>query len=220
MTPAATLVALTAAGYLVGSIPFGYLLVRAALRVDVREHGSHNVGAINVFRVGGPGLGLATMVADMGKALAMVLAAGAAGLSDPGIATVAMAVLVGHAWSAWFYLRERRFSEGKCVASAMGVVIALAIRGAWPWTVVAVPWTVWIGGLLGPRLLRGRWSWISPATMAAVVSVPVSVAGVATAPAYRALSVLLALLILARHRNNIRRLIAGTEPRLGERPTP
>lgn len=212
----------TAAGmlvlaYLVGSIPSGYLLVRGALRTDVREHGSRNIGTINVIRVGGVALGIATLLADMGKALAMVLLAGAAGISDAWIAATGFVVLLGHAWSVWFFLKERRFSEGKCVASAMGLLIALAVRGAWPWVVVAVPWIVWIGGLVGPRLLSGRWSWISPATMAAVVSVPVTVACIDTAWPYRALSLALAILILVRHRNNIRRLVAGTEPRLGDR---
>jgi len=204
--------------YLVGSIPSGYLLVQARRGLDVRNYGSHNVGAINVFRVGGVWLGLLTLLADLSKGLGLVLLAGAMTTLPWAVALAAFLVLVGHAYSAWFFLRERRFSEGKSVASSLGVLIGLATLGAWPWAVVAVPVGVWGAGLLGPRLLTGRWFCISPATMAATVSVPLVVWALHPGTPYLVLSVALALLVLVRHKNNIRRLCAGTEPRLGERP--
>jgi len=205
--------------YLVGSIPSGYLLVRTLRRLDVRRYGSHNVGAINVFRVGGPWLGLGTLLADTGKALCMVVLASALGLSPWGIAVTGLIVMLGHAYSAWFYLREHRFSEGKSVASCLGVLIGWATVGALPWPAAATPLAVWIAALLAPRLLTGHWPCISPATMSATVSVPVVVALSHAGPAFATISAFMALLILVRHKHNIQRLLTGTEPRLGERRT-
>jgi glycerol-3-phosphate acyltransferase PlsY len=211
----ASAVLLTA--YLVGSIPSGYLLVRWRRGLDVREHGSHNVGAINVCRVGGPALGLVTLAADAGKALAMVVFANAITDSPPVVAGAGLLVMVGHAFSIWFWLAERRFSEGKSVACGLGLLVGLACVGEAPWYVPAGPVLVWAAGLVGPRILTGQWQWISPATMAAAVSVPLFVSAAKPAPGYVALSLALAVLVLVRHRNNIRRLRAGTEPKLGDR---
>ena len=96
----------------------------------------------------------------------------------------------------------------------------LAILGAWPGWVAIVPVGVWAGGLLGPRLWTGRWACISPATMAATLSVPLAVWIAQPAAPYLVLAVALAGLVLVRHKNNIRRLCAGTEPCLGERLAP
>lgn len=139
--------------YLVGSIPSGYLLVRATRRLDVRDYGSHNVGAINVVRVGGLWLGFVTLLADMGKALGIVLLAATVVPSVWTVACAAFLVMVGHAYSAWFFLQERRFSEGKSVACALGVLLGLVSLGALSWWVVVAPVAVWVIGLLGPRLM-------------------------------------------------------------------
>ncbi len=214
--PMLTPVLLVALGYLLGSVPFGYLLVRTRRKVDVRDYGSHNVGAINVFRVGGVRLGILTLVADIGKAAGVVLLASAVTDSPWSISLAAFSVMMGHAYSAWLFLRERRFSEGKSVACALGVLTALACIGQLPWQAPALPFAVWVAGLLGPRLLTGRWAQISLATMTATVTVPIVVWLVRPPTAYLALSLAMAALILVRHRNNIRRLLAGKEPRLGE----
>lgn len=212
-----TSIVLVVLAYLIGSIPSGYLLVRAVRGLDVREHGSHNVGAINVIRVGGAWLGVLTLLADAGKALGVVLLAAAVATSPWGIASVALAVMVGHAYSAWFLLRERRFSEGKSVACSLGVLVGLACLGLWPWYVVAVPPAVWVAGLLGPRLLTGRWRQISPATMTAALSIPIAV-WLASAPTpCLVLSAAMGALVLVRHKNNVIRLCKGTEPCLGDR---
>ncbi len=205
------------AAYLVGSIPSGYLLVRAFRGVDVRDYGSRNVGAINTLRVGGRWLGIAALIADVGKAFAVVLVTGLLRFPPWMGCRAAFSVIAGHACSAWFLLTERRLSEGKSVACLLGVLVGLACLGLWPWYVAALPPTLWIVGLVAPRLLTGRWWRISPVTMAAVVSAPVTVwlSGVRGAPL--ALSIAMALLILVRHKNNIARLWKGTEPRLGER---
>lgn len=203
--------------YLVGSIPSGYLIVRALRGIDVRDYGSNNVGAINVFRVGGRWLGIATLVADVGRALGVVVVAGVLGLGPWVVCVAALFVMVGHALSAWFLLTEGRVSEGKSVACALGVVVGVAILRLWPWYVAVVPPGLWVAGLALPRVVAGRWWRISPVTMTAIVSVPVVVwlSGITGAPLV--LSVAMALLVLARHKNNIIRLWRGTEPRLGER---
>src|SRR4051794_3137108 len=111
-------------GYLLGSIPFGYLIGRAFKGIDIRRYGSHNIGATNVLRVVGPGPALLTLFLDIGKGLLpVVLAAqpwwaGTPKLAWLVVASAAMAIL-GHAYSAWFYLRERQFSRGKAVAAGL-----------------------------------------------------------------------------------------------------
>jgi len=211
-------ICLVVAGYLVGSIPFGYVLVRVARGDDVRRHGSHNVGAINVFRVGGKALGLLTLLLDSGKAFALVLLASVWTAQPAVIAATAFSVVVGHAYSVWFLLREGRFSEGKSVACGLGILVALGALGAIPWLSALTPIGVWVTFLVGPRILTGRWWCISMATMAAVVSVPIAVWSAHPDALYLALSAGMSALIMVRHKNNIRRLLSGTEPRLSEMP--
>lgn len=203
--------------YLVGSIPSGYLLVRAAKGLDVRRYGSHNVGAINVVRVGGPWLGAATLCADVGKAAGALFVTKALALHSIVIAAAAFLVMVGHAYSIWFLVTERRFSEGKSVASGLGVMLGLAGIGVLPWPLALAPVGVWLCGLLVPRLITGRWWQISPATMLATATMPIAVWVAHPTSAYLILSGAIAVLILVRHKNNIKRLLSGTEPRLGER---
>ena len=206
--------------FLVGSIPFGYLLVRATSGKDVRSFGSHSIGAINVFRVGGRWPGILTLVLDAGKAFGMVLLA-AALVRDPWvISSTAFLVMLGHAYSLWLFLKNRRFSEAKSVASAQGIMVALGVLRVLPWTAAMLPIGVWALGLVGPRLLTGRWPCISLATMTATLVIPVAVWSGDPGMSYKVLSIAMCLLILVRHKNNIRRLRAGTEPRLGERLKP
>ena len=204
--------------YLVGSVPFGYLLLRVVRGVDVRSYGSHNIGAINVARAGGTWLGIATLLADVAKAMAVVLATHGLAMSASVVAAAALLVMLGHAYSLWFLLRDGRFAEGKSVACALGVMIGLACVGVLPWPLALTPLGLWIFGLIAPRALTGYWHRISPVTMAATVCIPVVVWVAHPARPYLALSLAMAALVLVRHRNNIRRLIAGTEPRLGQPP--
>src|ERR1035438_916286 len=110
--------------YLLGSIPFGYLLVRIFRKEDIREQGSGNIGATNVARSGAKGLGLATLLLDLGKAYAAVMIAKhlAPGMYDVAVAAAVAAVL-GHVFPVWL-----GFRGGKGVASALGVFLALT----WP----------------------------------------------------------------------------------------
>src|SRR5579859_3314272 len=113
-----------AMAYLLGSIPFGYLLVRVFRNEDIREQGSGNIGATNVARSGAKGLGIATLALDMGKAYLGVLIARylAPGMYDVAVAA-AVAAVVGHVFPVWL-----GFRGGKGVASALGVFLALT----WP----------------------------------------------------------------------------------------
>jgi len=204
------------AAYLIGSIPFGLVIVRLVRGIDVRNFGSNNVGAINVTRVGGLWPGILTLTGDIGKAVLVVIAASMFSSSPEIIASCAMLVLLGHAFSFWLYLIERRFSEGKCVASSLGVLTGLAIIGIVAWWVPVALVGVWITGLLAPKLLTGHWSRISPVTMTVAALIPVFVTISNPESIYIWLSICVAALILLRHKNNIRRLLAGEEPRIGQ----
>ena len=183
-------------GYLLGSIPFGLLLTRLGGAGDLRGIGSGNIGATNVLRTGRKGLAAATLLLDVGKGAAAVLIAEALW---PGTAPLAgLAAFLGHCFPAWL-----RFNGGKGVATLMGVVLALH------WPSAAVYAAVWIALL---ALLRIS----SLAGMAAAVSAPVSVAGFGRFDLVL-LFLALALIVLWKHRANIDRLLAGTEPRVGAR---
>ena len=121
--------------YLLGSIPAGYLLMLGLRGIDVREHGSHNVGAINVVRTGGVVIGGLTLLLDAGKGTAAILIAWWMNQPDWIIAAVSIAAMLGHAFSFWLLLRDGQFSEGKCVATSFGVLSGLAIIGAFSWWV-------------------------------------------------------------------------------------
>ena len=105
--------------FLAGSIPFGLLLVRLAGKGDVRSQGSGNIGATNVMRAGGKGLGIATLLLDAAKGLLPVLCARHAGLLPDALAFVALAAVAGHVFTPWL-----RFQGGKGVATALGAVLA------------------------------------------------------------------------------------------------
>jgi acyl phosphate:glycerol-3-phosphate acyltransferase len=209
-------VTICALAYLIGSVPFGYLLVTAATGQDLRGYGSGSTGAINASRVAGPWVGLVTLAADVAKAVAAVLAA-ATTRRPVVIAAAALSVVVGHVYSAWFLVRGGRRSESKGVACALGVMIGLARTSVLPWHLALLPLGVWLFALLVPRAVTGRWYWVSPATMLAALVLPLAVWLAHPLPLYLALSVMMAGLILIRHKGNLQRLRAGTEPRWGER---
>ncbi|MCU6455234.1 glycerol-3-phosphate 1-O-acyltransferase PlsY [Sphingomonas sp. A2-49] len=181
-------------GYLLGSIPFGVLLTRFASAGDLRTIGSGNIGATNVLRTGRKGLAAATLLLDLAKGAAAVW------LVDwlcPGDGMVAAAAaFLGHCYPVWL-----RFRGGKGVATLMGIVLALH----WPMGLVYA--VVWLGLLALVRIS-------SVAGMAAAVSAPVSGALFGR---FDLVMLLLALaaIVLWKHRDNLERLVAGTEPRIG-----
>ena len=187
-------------GYLLGSIPFGVILTSLSGAGDLRHIGSGNIGATNVLRTGRKGLAAATLLLDAAKGFAAVwLARHFFGGEDDSAAVIAAAAaFLGHLYPIWL-----RFRGGKGVATLMGIVLALH----WPCALVYA--VVWLG-LLG--LLRIS----SVAGMAAAVSAPVS-AAFFSAFDIVLLLLALALLVLWKHRDNIDRLLTGTEPRIGAR---
>ena len=192
----ASMVAVFAAAYLLGSVPFGLLLTRASGAGDLRAIGSGNIGATNVLRTGRKGLAAATLLLDLAKGAAAVLLARA---FLPGSeALAAFAAVIGHCFPVWL-----RFNGGKGVATTMGVALGLA------WPIGLAYAVVWLGMLAATRIS-------SLGGMSAVVAAPV-VALLTGHGAYAVLLALLALLVLWLHRANIARLRDGTEPRIGQK---
>ena len=183
-------------GYLLGSIPFGILLTRLTGAGDLRAIGSGNIGATNVLRTGRKGLAALTLFLDGLKGAAAVLLAATLW---PGHEPVAAAgALFGHLYPVWL-----RFRGGKGVATMFGLMAALH------WQSSLVYAVVWIG-----TLLIGRYS--SVAGILAALSAPVAAALLGRFDLVL-MYLAFALLIAWKHRANIERLIAGTEPKVGRR---
>jgi len=185
-----------AIGYLLGSIPWGLLLTRLAGFGDIRRIGSGNIGATNVLRTGSKGLAALTLLLDLGKGLAAVLIGAAWG--PQAALAAAGAVVLGHMFPVWL-----RFHGGKAVATALGVLLALA----WPVAVIAA--ALWLATAV-------LFQYSSLAALVAAAAAPVLAAALVD-PARAWLIAGIALLIVLRHHENIRRLIAGTESRISFR---
>jgi len=181
-------------GYLLGSIPFGVLLTRAAGAGDLRQIGSGNIGATNVLRTGRKGLAAATLILDALKGFAAVWIAERY-LGGTGVAA-GVAAFLGHLYPVWL-----RFRGGKGVATLLGIVLALHPPIGLVYAVV------WIALLAIFRIS-------SLAGMIAAISAPIS-AGVFGRVDLLAPLLGLSLLVLWKHRENIARLLNGTEPRVG-----
>ncbi len=180
--------------YLLGSVPFGFVLTRLGGAGDIRDVGSGNIGATNVLRTGRKFLAAATLVLDVAKGAAAVLIAS---LYGPDIAIVAAAgVLIGHVFPVWL-----KFNGGKGVSTALGVLLGLA----WPVGVIVA--VIWITALLVTR-------YASLAALSAALATPFLMYFLAD-PQKAEFAVALTLLIWLRHRANIRRLVLGEEPKVG-----
>ena len=195
---------LAPAGYLLGSIPFGYLIVRATKDADVRASGSGNIGATNVNRVAGAGAGLVTLLLDVAKGYAAVwLAERVSGGDVSWMALGGVAAVVGHMFPVWL-----GFRGGKGVATALGVFVPLC------WMAVAAAAVVW-------ALVASIWRYVSLASVVAAALLPVCMyllyaPGTHHAPplSVSCSTAIVSILIIVKHRENIRRLLAGTENRL------
>jgi len=185
--------------YLVGSIPFGLLISQAVGRVDIRQYGSGNIGTANVLRIVGKRAAALTLLGDLLKGFLPTLAAVLLGGTELLVVGVGMATVLGHNWSIYL-----RFVGGKGVATTFGALLAMIPLFA------LLGFLVWLGVLL---LFR----YPSLAAMVASVCIP-PVIFFSTGPGpYFMFSLVAAVLILIRHRDNIRRLWAGTEHRVGQR---
>lgn len=198
VTPYPTLLLAAALAYLVGSIPFGIMVSRAFGLADPRGIGSGNIGATNVLRSGSKPAAAATLLLDAAKGAAAVLLTRAASGEDAA-QVAAVAAFAGHCFPAWL-----RFRGGKGVATFLGVLLALA------WPVGLAACAVWLGTAFASRI-----SSLS-ALLAAALSP--ALAGLLGRGETALLCVALLALIAWRHAPNIRRLIAGTEPRIGSSP--
>lgn len=190
------LLAALALGYLSGSIPFGLILTRAAGLGDVRAIGSGNIGATNVLRTGNKGIAAATLLCDALKGTLPVLVAARWG-EGPALAA-GLGAFLGHLFPVWL-----GFRGGKGVATFLGILLALS-----PLTLAAFA-TIWLG-------LAFALKYSSLAALAASAASPL-VLWMLGQPQVAELFLLLAALLWWKHATNIRRLIDGTEGRIGQK---
>jgi acyl phosphate:glycerol-3-phosphate acyltransferase len=179
-------------GYLIGSLPIGYLVAQSAGGVDLRRVGSGNVGATNVYRTTGLMVAIAVMIADIGKGIGAVLLAGSSNPAAAGVAAV-----IGHIYPCWL-----RFRGGKGVATASGVFAMLAPI---PTLLAAATFAIVVA----------RTRFVSLGSIAATIVLPIVEW---MTPGLRAVDIgttIVSALILFRHRGNITRLMSRTERALG-----
>ena len=188
-----TLLATGVIGYLLGSIPFGLLLTRLAGYGDIRQIGSGNIGATNVLRTGSKGTAALTLLLDLAKGWTAVVIGEAWG--EDAALVAAGCVIIGHMFPVWL-----GFRGGKAVATALGVLLALA-------------WPVALGAVLAWLLTALVLHYSSLAALVAAV-VGAVLAPVVADGATAVVIAGIALLIILRHHANIRRLMAGTESRI------
>ena len=214
MTPLIAIPVLVA-GYLLGSIPSGYLAGRWLKGIDIRQEGSGSTGATNVLRVVGKGPALAVFVVDVLKgALAVLLAKAvleplgqplnpAGWQIDGWIVLTGLAGLAGHIWPIWL-----GWKGGKAVATGLGMLLGVS------WPVGLACFGIFLAVLTFSRI-------VSLSSVVAALSLPLLMVGSfgsgGIRPAYLLLAVLTTVLVVWRHRSNIERLWAGTEPRLGSK---
>ncbi|MFZ0661155.1 MAG: glycerol-3-phosphate 1-O-acyltransferase PlsY [Acidobacteriaceae bacterium] len=197
------------AAYLTGSIPFGFLLVRLFLKEDIRAKGSGNIGATNVIRSGAKKLGILTFILDACKGILAVLVVSRIALA-PGLAPVplqnaaalaALCAILGHIYTVWL-----RFKGGKGVATALGVFLALALYAALASLAVFV-------------LVFATSKYVSLASILAAAVFPIFAMLLPHGP-YSPLLIAVIfvapIILIARHHQNIARLLNGTEYRFGK----
>ena len=194
-----------ALAYLLGSFPSGFLAGRWLKGVDIRTLGSGSTGATNVLRQIGKGPALVVFLIDVLKGTAAVLLAKALGLNDWWVVASGLAALAGHIWPIWLGWRG-----GKAVATGLGMLLGLA------WPVGLATFGVFLTVISVSRI-------VSLSSVLAALSLPLLMLarfaslGEAIRPAYLSLSIVAAVLVIWRHRSNLSRIAAGTEPRLGDK---
>ena len=209
MTHLGELAMMAALGYLLGALPFGLLVARVAGNVDLRRHGSGRTGTTNVLRTLGPSPAAAVFILDLAKGLVPVivaralLSAGGPTLAEWGAAAAGIGAVVGHIYSAFI-----GFRGGRGVATTIGALLALA------------PLAV---AIIAPPVLAIMWrsryvslGSICGAVLAPLVVTPLAVLSLVSPPAvvYAAVA---GVLVLVAHRDNVGRLLAGTERKIGQR---
>ncbi len=179
--------------FLCGSIPFGLVLVKLAGKGDVRAHGSGNIGATNVSRVGGKALGFVTLLLDIAKGFLPVFLGKQFGLGELALSLLALCAVLGHVFTPWL-----KFQGGKGVATALGV--ALAFRAS----MVLPALGVFIVLVLAFR-------YVSLGSVMAAAALPVTLIWMGATPLVILLWFGIVLVVILKHHENIRRLLKGTE---------
>ncbi len=189
--------------YVMGSIPTAYLFGRGLKGIDIRRHGSGNMGATNVFRVLGKGPGVAVLILDVLKGVVAVTLVGDwLGFSADQRLLLAVGAVSGHNWTVFL-----RFKGGKGIATSLGGLIGLAVAIPSLRPVLLITLGIWFGCFLGTGI-------VSLSSMVAAVLLPFLMLVTGQTVAMLSLGVLLAVLVVIRHRPNIRRLLSGQEPRV------
>jgi glycerol-3-phosphate acyltransferase PlsY len=188
---------LLAIGYLLGSMPNGYLAGRWLKGIDLRQCGSGSTGATNVLRNVGKAPALAVFLLDVGKGALAVLLAKSFGLNDWVQVLAGLAALAGHIWPVWL-----GWKGGKAVATGLGMFLGLA------WPVGLACFGLFMAVISISRI-------VSLSSVVAVIGLPVLMVLAGANGASISVSIVASVLVLWRHRSNIERLIAGTEPRIG-----
>jgi len=188
------LIVLIAGAYLLGSIPTGLLLGKL-YGIDVRKEGSGNIGATNLYRTVGRKVGVYTLIGDCLKGLLPVLAVKYSTMPSDYAAWVGLAAFCGHVFSVFL-----KFKGGKGVATALGVFLALSPPA------VAIAVAVFI-------LLMAIWRYVSLGSVSAAAAMPIAVWALGGGRVLNLVTVLIAVIVIVRHTDNIKRLVAGTENR-------
>jgi acyl phosphate:glycerol-3-phosphate acyltransferase len=182
----------------VGAIPIGYLVARV-LGVDIRQRGSGNIGATNVLRTAGWTPAVATLLADIAKGYVATWVGSRAGSEPAWAGAAAVLAVAGNCWPVFL-----RFRGGKGVATGLGAFLRIT-----PWALIpaAAVWVVLVASL----------RFVSLASICAVAGLPVAILVLGYPPALAVAGLVVAIIIVARHQENIGRLLAGKESRFGQR---
>ncbi|MFB2919151.1 MULTISPECIES: glycerol-3-phosphate 1-O-acyltransferase PlsY [Aerosakkonema] len=200
-------IALVLVSYLLGSFPTGYLAARILKGIDIREQGSGSIGATNVLRTLGKGPAIVVLLVDAAKgALAIALAhlaysfSSTAGLSLATLVTLAgLAAIIGHSWPIWL-----NFKGGKSVATSLGILLAMS------WQVGLATFGVFAVMLAITRI-------VSFSSIVGAIAVSLLMFGFGQPLPYQIFAIAAGIYVIWRHRSNIQRLLAGTEPKIGQK---
>jgi acyl phosphate:glycerol-3-phosphate acyltransferase len=190
--------------YLIGSIPVAYIFGRVLKNIDIREHGSGNMGATNAFRVLGKGPGILVLVLDIIKGIIPVtLLANAFGLEDAlSLVVISVATVAGHNWTVFL-----GFKGGKGMATSLGVLIGLAIQFQVLRVILLIVTMTWLALFL-------MFGFVSLASIAAAVLFPILMVARLEPFPLIIMSIVLCIFIVFRHSSNIKRLAKGQENRV------